>query len=113
MLSGFSRWFSNRAAKSVSPSSIIYGESGFGKIRRRAVKPAYRTHHLQDLWPPAWSIADAMVYQLNDPIMTAKSFEEIDLVEVIRDRLWVRPIQLHPLQGEDLSISGLEDRIHL
>lgn len=54
-----------------------------------------------------------MVYQLNDPIMTAKSFEEVDLVEVIRDRLWVRPIQLHPLQGENLSISGLEDRIHL
>lgn len=45
--------------------------------------------------------------------MTTKPFEEVDLVEVIRDRLWVRPIQLHPLQGENLSISGLEDRIDL
>ena len=113
MLSGFSRWFSNRAAKSVSPSSIIYGEGGPGKIRRRAATATFRTHHLQDLRPPAGSIADAVIYQLNDPIMTTKPFEEVDLVEVIRDRLWVRPIQLHPLQGENLSISGLEDRIHL
>jgi len=76
-------------------------------------RSANQTYHLEDLWSTTRRIADTVIYQLDDPIVSTQPFEQVNLVKIICNRLSVGTIQLNSLESEDLSISWLKNRIDL